>query len=617
MGFLAATWIIVERHQRESQNRRTEVVLDYPALMELAEARRLPLSQLLEDLKADGFSSVALPEMRLEWLQKAGAAVLVSGQQLQLFPSPRLKFEARADRHYLILEPPLATAVAAQLERLDLAVERVNDRVLELAMDERALRALGLGFEPGLVERLHQEGWRVWIRPENYPGLTDEQVAALYSGYPPADLVAGVVFAGNLNEAVGYPDALEASAEQLRQRGWNVGYIELSPGAQQKGIETLVRKLPHQTTRLMAVSPAHQAKLAPYRVAAMYSLGARERNIRVLYLRPYDEPGGETKNEELLAEFKSTRYPRGPASVFPQDAGGRSWLDALVLCGSAAATLLLLGTLFEVPLILAGALLVGFPLLFMLAGGLQRILLIVSALGTGIVISSLGFALYFHARREPGNLWAAGLKLLWQLSLLSLMGAVMTASLLDDTTYLLGVDRFRGVKLLTLAAPVLVVVLYFMKRQGLDSLRASLQEPVRVLHLILGGALGLGVVLYTLRSGNQSGAAASDYERWLRVLLDQTLGVRPRFKEFMLAHPALFCLPAAMAFGSEILVALVLLVAATGQVGMIDTFAHIHTPVVVSLIRSFLGILLGSVAGAVGVGLITLIRSRLNSGKSR
>ena len=85
------------------------------------------------------------------------------------------------------------------------------------------------------------------------------------------------------------------------------------------------------------------------------------------------------------------------------------------------------------------------------------------------------------------------------------------------------------------------------------------------------------------RSGNQSDIAPSTFELALRSHLTTILQVRPRFKEFVVAWPALdararadrrttaaagagcSCSPPAMGLGD-----------------LIDTFSHLHTPLLVS-----------------------------------
>jgi hypothetical protein len=105
------------------------------------------------------------------------------------------------------------------------------------------------------------------------------------------------------------------------------------------------------------------------------------------------------------------------------------------------------------------------------------------------------------------------------------------------------------------------------------------------------------LVLVVLRSGNDPGVGVSAGELKVRALLDQLLYTRPRFKEFLVGHPALV-IGLALALLRRPKIALpFLLVGALGQVSMLNTFCHLHTPLLVSLLRAVLGFTIGAVLG--------------------
>jgi len=82
-----------------------------------------------------------------------------------------------------------------------------------------------------------------------------------------------------------------------------------------------------------------------------------------------------------------------------------------------------------------------------------------------------------------------------------------------------------------------------------------------------------------------------------RTILDKVMMVRPRTKEFLIGHPALFLgigflLKRRREWGL-CLVALGML----GQVSLLNTFCHIHTPLSMSLMRAANGLVLGLIIG--------------------
>src|SRR5207253_1631189 len=101
--------------------------------------------------------------------------------------------------------------------------------------------------------------------------------------------VGSVIFYGQRNEVLGYPFALDATAAAFRRYpGVNFGDVEAYSEDQiQKGTQTLGRDIVSQTVRVMAIPKLQLDKLDVDTVIGEYLLGVRERNIRVIYLRPY------------------------------------------------------------------------------------------------------------------------------------------------------------------------------------------------------------------------------------------------------------------------------------------------------------------------------------------
>jgi len=77
--------------------------------------------------------------------------------------------------------------------------------------------------------------------------------------------------------------------------------------------------------------------------------------------------------------------------------------------------------------------------------------------------------------------------------------------------------------------------------------------------------------------------------------------VRPRTKEFLIGHPALVIGAWMLLTGRMRFLPLAMFLATIGQVSIVNTFCHLHSPLLVSLQRTGWGILLG-----VGLGLLVL-----------
>jgi hypothetical protein len=124
-----------------------------------------------------------------------------------------------------------------------------------------------------------------------------------------------------------------------------------------------------------------------------------------------------------------------------------------------------------------------------------------------------------------------------------------------------------------------------------------LRTPITLLWVIAAGVIGIVGMYYMSRTGNSG--SVTPIEKVFRTFLENTVGVRPRNKEFMLGHPLLI-LGAFLAFKYRN-AAFIMIVAVIAQLSMVDTFAHIHSPVLISLVRGLLGLGLGLIIGIIAV----------------
>lgn len=179
-----------------------------------------------------------------------------------------------------------------------------------------------------------------------------------------------------------------------------------------------------------------------------------------------------------------------------------------------------------------------------------------------------------------------------------LIGGLTVAGLAFDRSFMAGTQPFWGVKALLLgpAAIAMIVAAYLsLGRPRLADALPTINLPVRIWHLI---ALAVGIVavgFMVLRSGNSM--IEIDVELVLREQLEDLFVVRPRTKEFLIGFPALV---------AGILVAWrsrhgwwLYAVAAIGTASAINTFTHFHSPLLISIARTLIGLGLGYLVGLV------------------
>jgi hypothetical protein len=132
---------------------------------------------------------------------------------------------------------------------------------------------------------------------------------------------------------------------------------------------------------------------------------------------------------------------------------------------------------------------------------------------------------------------------------------------------------------------------------------------VRIYQLAILGLLLGAAFLYVSRSGNQSDITPSAFELSLRSGLTALLGVRPRFKEFLIGFPLLMLLPALRLEHRRLTGWIFAIAAGIATSDIVDTFSHLHTPLFVSFVRIANGALIGVLIGAL---LILVYRAALN-----
>ncbi len=180
---------------------------------------------------------------------------------------------------------------------------------------------------------------------------------------------------------------------------------------------------------------------------------------------------------------------------------------------------------------------------------------------------------------------------------ITLLGGVFVASVLYHYYYMQKIIDVPGIKTIMLATMLLsLIVLY-----PWQDIKNFFERDIKIKH-VLAFALVSAVIGYLiLRTGNNS-AGTLPYEKTIRQFLEDILVVRPRTKEFLIGQPLLF-------LGYYYRKKFVIWLGIIGQLSIINTFLHAHTPFWISFSRSLYGIFLGFLGGMVVVGFLKLARS--------
>lgn len=496
-------------------------------------------------------------------------------------------------------------------------------------------------------------GMNILARPANFVGCTPDKIREVFrrfDGYP----VTEIVFSGN--EVLGAYDFVDATAEEMKKRNMIFGVIESYSQLQfypQAGMEQLARDLGYErVARLHVIPPYDQNKISLNTAIHRWLRTDYERNIRINLFRIYEkQAAGMTLAEtnfkyvnETAKDLKNGGYSLGTAGTFENYYPNRI-LRFLVIVGTVAAGVLCLSlisrTLNEnqkAQLIIFGvlAVLAGVPIL-MGAGGKVRL---IAALVSANVFPALAIiwqldrfrSLRLKARWESirskseggseypkvqvrgelsiGQIVWLAVASLFLTSLISMFGAAYLAGALSDIIYFLEFEIFRGIKL-TFVMPLIIVSIAFLQRFNvIDELRKNftateqlkeiLEMNVTVKDLIAVFIVIAALAILVIRSGHSTGMPVSDLEVSIREWLEDTFYARPRSKEIFLGHPFFVLMVAAFLkkFPKKILFVLTI-IATIGQSSMVETFAHVHTPIMVSFMRGIDGLIPGAIFGGI------------------
>lgn len=624
IGALAAVWVAVERVMVEQTNRTVALAIDWQEVRALAAAEGVDPREVITLLHSAGATHLAVPEMALGdlvargdvWLLGRGSTVEVWSDDPGTLQQVARGLSARFPGSY----------------RRDETDE--GGPVLVVPATAVDMATAGVGYPRAAVEAATQAGMSIVARPR-YQGV---RTAAAVENVIQAAADIGakmVVFAGD--EVVGFPGHVDTTAYALQRLGLAFGMIELVP---QRGATELATRLGHQAIRVHSITEAEMRTISVARAVERFVRAARERNVRLLYLRllPAPQEGPLVGNAQYLSAVRAELRALGMRVGEPQPLAPLTtapWLLSVIQVGVCAGLLWIVQAMFGLSArwfwILGALMLVVAPVRMMLLPEFGRSL----AALTAAVVFPIMAATYVTRAAVSGITGRPRLKgALGSISggflaasLLTAIGGLLIVGLLGDSAYLLKVSQFRGVKIAQVV-PILAVALIWLARStdayrrklahaGPDmidyhsgdtvaewpavwaGLREALNDVVRYWHVAVVLVALVMLALLVVRSGNEAGGAVLPGELELRAMLDKLLVVRPRTKEVFLGHPVMMLalLLAARKVRSGIWIAFA--AGTIGQVSLLNSFCHTHTPLLLTLLRVFNGLWLGALGGIV------------------
>ena len=663
LGLLASLCLNWSRHQVEQANRSMETVMDYQALVRMADSEGLSRQSVFKKFKDAGVTTLAVSDRTIMDMAGEGLVTYYTGGELlrqkeigglspswqAIVSSPDFTYQAvyLADGTSRRTFDALIETLGARFDRD--RFQKVSDtpRVYMLkaptalnknpfSQDQLGIQETPLILVPDELLAAKENGFMVAIRPNNFVKTTkdeekaQQQLAVFFKEIDETGADVSLII-GSGRSMLGEPRYLKNVANALKKRHITLGMVEADVQLQfikMDGLVPLSEVMDYDAARVYTIAEDEQRKMKVFDAFRRWSLADDERNIRVNYIRPFvtglnGNTALETNLEyvsDVTRDVASHGYISGRAGVFAPYHSSRLFYVPMAFSVVAAWRLyfLLLGIVPQRhygKLVLLGGLVLSAGYF---TGSHALLFRQVTALLSAIIFPVLSMARMITLwDRRKGERTMKGLLAMTTVQLgyaviLSLIGASLLGAVLGDTRFLLEIDIYRGVKV-TFMMPVLLTFLLFVKRHGLwnegerltaplSRIRAFLNRPFTLSTLIVLLAFAIVAWVFIGRSGHTAGVPVPAFEEKLRYFLEETMYARPREKEFLIGHPAFYLTAWCVLRKLPTWAYGLFAVAATiGQASLVQTFCHMRTPIFMSYVRALDGYALGVILGVLAV----------------
>ncbi|MEC0175621.1 DUF5693 family protein [Paenibacillus favisporus] len=632
LGIIAAIPVIYDRYRTESSSNNVELVYNYRGLVETASYQAHPeeyLQQQLDQLKAAGVTSMAMFESTLDDFKKSRRIMMfnagdVASMTKSVIPTndnyTYILFtnEENAGRLSPLIEDTF-TGIGIGVKPWEFNGQK--GLILETSPEDAVLKPMQP--DPIAFEMLRSKGFNIVPRMSDSLPYNQEAMDKLLAYYQ-ANGVKRVLFEGD--SVKGFNDnedmnSLQGFANLLNQYGIGIAAIE-NLKQPQKGLSKLAYDTDYNVARLYSLSDRDAAALSPETIADRFALATKDRNIRMLYInvapsrnvtkatitdsvdnivKTLQEPGNAIK------QMENNGFKMGQAGAFHiYDSAGQRYFKMVVVLGGVAFVALLVSYFIPALTLIAFVLgLIGSAGLYVLKPTLfeQALALLVAisapTIAVLLAVRKLNEMNAANAGLTSGRRLAHAVVTYIKTAIISMSAIPFVIALLNNITYSLVLNQFRGVSLLHLAPIGLIAIYVVLYRGGkpLQQIGKLFRTPITLTWVVAAGVIGVLGLYYLSRTGN--GGSVSSIEMTLRTILENTFHVRPRNKE-LVAH-ALFLLGIFVSLRYRNVVYLMIF-AVIGQLSMVDTFAHIHSPMKISFVRDLLGLGLGFIFGLIAIG---------------
>ena len=608
---LLGAYLGYSRYFMELQSRTVELCVDLNDVKKIAAYERQPVGPILKEIYKMGIPSIGVFEETLPDAAALGELVYIKGSGIYRLGEVNKRLTALTNKGLI---KPGQTYIYIPCEKirkrvnkhLGLMVDKQNIKylgkdVFEVNEAEEELREIGLGISEVQQEFLEKIGFnlvpRVWNDQRYHLGNIGPKIETL------ADFDI-IVFDGE--EIVGYKDYIKDLAQALKKNKIKYGYIEI---VKQDGDAYLRKLMDRDVIRVHSVPKNELKKLHKDEVVKRFVRAAKERKVSFIYLRPFLPPQVDAYPvafnldyfKNVKVELERAGFVIGKAEkVAPIHI--KDWQLLLLGAGVIIAGLFLFNYFIKLHIIVMYAMFfMAMAILYLL--GLKAAPVTLQkglALLTTIIFPALAVISSFSRKAKPFSVVWESAFIVLNIVAEAFVGVFILTGLLADHRFMLGVETFRGVKI-ALIAPILLVALYFALKQKdegsfKDRLTYFLGTRVSIASIVTGLFILAALAIFVARSGNFV-LPVPGIEKLFRNFLETLLFIRPRSKEFLIGYPLLFLSAALYLKDRRTWLWILAPLGTIAPISILNTFSHIHTPLMISMIRTFNGLVLGVIIG--------------------
>lgn len=680
VGTATALGIIIQRVQVDEENKTYDIVMDYASLEEMVEDSDQDMDFWLSYFRQLGVDKLAIREETIESLSSEYKGMLQVQYSANImgrygwqdqYPEPvqqvLLESEHSDDLLISVEDEELFHWIKTALDtRTDLDVWSYvadnGDGFFFLTGDGKkvtgySLYTLPLGLDPQKQAQAQQYGYTLIPRTSPVTNLNGdtfaEAVLADYKEIGTPYIINGSTVLGDDNKATAYQRMMEfLDSEQV-----TLGMVENSDQSMNQvgtSLKALVEQSGYNALRVFTMWDYIQWRYGwynydgPEEITNCLYRAAYERNCRLIYFKmilqeneknpgSYDYVTEPEAYETLLGDFMTRMNDRGftmETLTAARQISISYSTTVLIALGAVGAAVLLLMLVFSLKakfswiLSLIASILAAGALFVMPNTG--RLIL---SIGGGIVMPLLALVLLdlMIRKRRNNNLFGTIFGSLLLLVIMCLAGGLFAAAPLSDSSYMLEMQLYRGVKVMQLV-PLAGFVLYLLKNllercfgRVLHLAKATrreqyqqvLEAPIKVKYLVIAalGAVVLCIIsgiggYYLARTGHTSDVSVADLELEIRNWMEYYWVARPRTKEFLVGYPCVMLYVWACRKNTKVTTVLSWIFGlgmVIGATSIVNTFLHIRTAYLLGLVRVLIGLGLGLVIGLIFLGLAELI----------